>query len=164
MSYWTQRRRILLSVVVNLPTDQPLSAVLAAGAGAALAGVLRAGDCAAPVDPPPCHDLRGEKVPHQLWGNRGEILCEFHAFRLQISLCFEEHCCETGFGISFVWTNIEQTGTLLCWRCVTVSAEERADQAKPNPQRTPPCATPCQDCGTKVQLDLGAFFLVYSGS
>lgn len=51
------------------------SAASAAGAGAALAGVLRAGDHPAPVDPPPCHDLRGEEVPSQLRGDRGELMC-----------------------------------------------------------------------------------------
>ena len=39
------------------------SAVSATGAGAALAGVLRAGDCSDPVDPSPYRDLRGEEVP-----------------------------------------------------------------------------------------------------
>lgn len=45
---------------------------LAAGPGAALAGILRAGHPSAPVDPPPRHHLRGEKVPKQLRGDRGE--------------------------------------------------------------------------------------------
>lgn len=59
-----RRRRALLSVVVKLAAV--FSAVSAAGAGAALAGVLRAGDSSAPVDPSPCHDLRGEEVPCKL--------------------------------------------------------------------------------------------------
>lgn len=45
------------SCLLLLNSRQSFSAALAAGAGAALAGVLRAGDSPAPVDPPPCHDL-----------------------------------------------------------------------------------------------------------
>ncbi|MEQ2173723.1 hypothetical protein GOODEAATRI_000240, partial [Goodea atripinnis] len=46
------------------------------GSGAALAGILRAGDPSAPVDPPPCHHLRGEKVPQQLRGDRAQHTAE----------------------------------------------------------------------------------------
>lgn len=70
---WRCRRRALLFLVVKLAAI--FSAVLAAGAGAALAGVLRAGDCSAPVDPSPCHDLRREEVSCQLRGDRGETIC-----------------------------------------------------------------------------------------
>lgn len=61
---WRNRRRALLSVIVNVPTHFLLC--WCAGAGAALAGVLRAGDFADPVDPAPCRYLRGEEVSHQL--------------------------------------------------------------------------------------------------
>lgn len=46
--------------------------VCASGAGAALAGVLRAGHDAAAVDQTPHPRLRGEEVPHQLRGDWGE--------------------------------------------------------------------------------------------
>lgn len=59
-----QKEKKLLSVIVNIPTHFLLC--WCAGAGAALAGVLRTGDSPAPVDPTPCRDLRGEEVPHQL--------------------------------------------------------------------------------------------------
>lgn len=62
--------RALLFAVVKLSCL--LSAALAAGPGATLAGILRAGDPPAPVDPPPCHHLRGEEIPRQLRGDRGE--------------------------------------------------------------------------------------------
>ena len=42
-----------------------------AGAGAALAGVLRAGDRAAAVDQTPHPSVRGAQVPRQLRGDRG---------------------------------------------------------------------------------------------
>lgn len=51
----SQEKRALLSVVARLPDT--FFAVLAAGPGAALEGVLRAGDSASPVEPPPCQDL-----------------------------------------------------------------------------------------------------------
>lgn len=51
------------SPVCCCQTLMSVSAPLAAGAGAALAGILRTGDHSAPVDPPPRHHLRREKVP-----------------------------------------------------------------------------------------------------
>lgn len=72
-----RRRRALLSVIVNL------SLCWCAGAGAALAGVLRTGYSPAPVDPRTCWDLWGEAIAHQLRGDRGEIICWFHVFKIE---------------------------------------------------------------------------------
>lgn len=61
------KERVTTTIASEMPSNK--SNICVAGAGAALAGVLRAGHHAAAVDQASHHGVRGEEVPQQLRGD-----------------------------------------------------------------------------------------------